>query len=109
MPTAMSYITLAVKGADEHFADRNTFWISCLSSKIELFSAGRDNYSKWDTIKLKARIRIEGNNINFLGIHFCFLILKFYFGMKVAITLSPPLESKLKIDYFVFKNFIVKD
>ena len=31
MPTAISYITLAFKGANEHFADRNTFWISQLS------------------------------------------------------------------------------
>ena len=109
MPTAISYITLTFEEANEHFADRNTFWISLPSSKMELFSAGRSNFGKWDTIKLTIRIGTESNNINFFGITFCFLILKFYFGVKIAITLCLPLRSKLKIDYFVFKNYIIKD
>lgn len=109
MPTAVNYTTLTFVGSKDHFAARNTFWISLLSSKIEQLSAWRDDFSKWDTIKLKVKIGTESNNINILGINFCFLILKFYFGMQIAITLSPPLESKLKIDYFVFKNYIIKD
>lgn len=109
MPTAISYITLTFEGTNEHFPDRNTLWISLLSNKTELFSSWRDNFNKRDIIKLKVKIGTESNNINFLGINFCFLILKFYFGMKIAITLSPPLEYKPKIDYFVFRNYIIKD
>lgn len=109
MHTAISYITLTFEGANQHFADRNTFWISLLSSKIELFSAWRDNFSKWNTIKLKVKIGTESNNINFLGINFCFLILKFYLGTKIAIILSFPMESKLKIDYSLFKYCIIKN
>lgn len=109
MPTAISSITLTLEGANEHVADSNTLWISLLSSKMELFSAGRSNFSKWDTVKLEVGIGTESHNINFFGLNFCFLILKFYFGMKIAITLSYPLEPKLKMDYFVFKNCIIKD
>lgn len=77
-----------------------------LSSKIGVW---RDSFSKWDIIKFRERIGIESNNINFFGINFCFFILKFYFGMKIVIILSFLLEFKLKMDYFVFKNFIMED
>lgn len=77
--------------------------------QIALCNVGWDDFCKWDTIKLKVRIGTESNNTNLFGINFCFFMLQFYFGMKIAITLNPPLESKPKIDYFVFKNFIIED
>lgn len=52
---------------------------------------------------MKVRIGTKSNSINFFGISFCFFILKFYFGTKIAITLSPLLESKQKIDDFALK------